>query len=75
MMGDNQHIPGGPPKRGPPPPQKKACFKPFTELHIKNNRPFYVVFTERALKIGVPKILSNNEMNKILGQIKNYKKE
>ena len=28
-----------------------------------------------ALKIGVPKILSNNEMNKILGQIKNYKKE
>ena len=28
-----------------------------------------------ALKIGVPKILSNNEMDKILGQIKNYKKE
>ena len=28
-----------------------------------------------ALRIGVPKILSNNEMNKILGQIKNYKKE
>ena len=28
-----------------------------------------------ALKIGVPKILSDNEMNKILGQIKNYKKE
>ena len=28
-----------------------------------------------ALKIGVPKILSNNEMSKILGQIKNYKKE
>ena len=28
-----------------------------------------------ALKIGVPKILSNNEMNKILGQIKNYKKD
>ena len=34
--------------------QKKACFKPFTELHKKNIRPFYVVFTERALKKGVP---------------------
>ena len=28
-----------------------------------------------ALKIGNPKILSDNEMIKILGQIKNYKKE
>ena len=28
-----------------------------------------------ALKIGKPKILSDNEMIKILGQIKNYKKE
>ena len=28
-----------------------------------------------ALKIGNPKILSNIEMNKILGQIENYKKE
>ena len=28
-----------------------------------------------ALRIGNPKILSENEMNKILEKIKNYKKE
>ena len=28
-----------------------------------------------ALKLGNPKLLSDNEMIKILGQIKNYKKE
>ena len=30
------------------------CFKPFNELHKKNERPFYVALTERATNKGVP---------------------
>jgi len=34
--------------------QQNICFKPFKDLHMKNNRPFYVVLTERALNKGTP---------------------
>ena len=34
--------------------QQNTCFKPFEDLHKKNNRPFYVVLTERALNKGTP---------------------
>jgi len=30
------------------------CLKPFSDLHKKNNRPFYVVMMERALNKGTP---------------------
>ena len=33
---------------------KKRCFLPFSKLHQKNERPFYVVLTERSIKKGVP---------------------
>ena len=29
---------------------QNKCFKPFNTLHQKNERPFYVALTERALK-------------------------
>ena len=31
-----------------------TCFKPFSDLHKKNIRPFYVALTERAINKGVP---------------------
>ena len=33
---------------------QNKCFKPFNTLHQKNERPFYVALTERALRKGVP---------------------
>ena len=33
---------------------QSKCFKPFKTLHQKNERPFYVALTERALKKGIP---------------------
>ena len=51
---------------------KKICFLDFKELYKKNNRPFYVVLTERALNKGLPINCSNilNEFFKM-----NYSKE
>ena len=34
--------------------QQNACLKPFSSLHKKNNRPFYVALTERSLNKGTP---------------------
>lgn len=31
-----------------------VCFKPFSDLHKTNKRPFYVVLTERAIDKGIP---------------------
>lgn len=33
---------------------KKWCFKSFNNLHKKNERPFYVILLERAVKKGTP---------------------
>ena len=30
------------------------CFKPFNDLYKKNERPFYIAFTERSLSKGSP---------------------
>ena len=30
------------------------CFKPFSDLYKKNERPFYIAFTERSLSKGSP---------------------
>ena len=51
---------------------KKICFLNFKDLYKKNNRPFYVVLTERALNKGLPINCSNilNEFFKM-----NYSKE
>jgi len=38
---------------------KNRCFKPFNDLHKKNERPFYVVLLERGLKKGVPNRCKN----------------
>ena len=34
--------------------KQDTCFKPFNHLYKKNLRPFYVVFTERALRKSPP---------------------
>ena len=33
---------------------QNRCFKEFNKLHKKNEKPFYVALTERALRKGVP---------------------
>ena len=33
---------------------KETCFVNFSNLHKKNQRPFFVVLTERSLNKGVP---------------------
>tara|TARA_Y100000816_G_C26101386_1_gene583832 strand:- start:526 stop:2115 length:1590 start_codon:yes stop_codon:yes gene_type:complete len=38
---------------------KKKCFKNFSQLHKKNERPFYAILTERALNKGVPNNCKN----------------
>ena len=38
---------------------KKKCFKNFSQLHKKNERPFYAILTERALDKGVPNNCEN----------------
>lgn len=44
---------------------KKACFLPFSKLHQKNKRPFYVALTERSIKKGVPNNCTNIYNEKI----------
>ena len=45
---------------------EEACFKNLDEMHKKNERPFYIALTERALNKGVPnkcdliKVISTN---------------
>ncbi len=34
--------------------KKNICFKPFSNLHLKNKRPFYVVLMERNTNKGLP---------------------
>ena len=34
--------------------KQNNCFKTLKELHKKNERPFYVALTERALNKGLP---------------------
>ena len=44
---------------------KKACFLPFSKLHQKNKRPFYVALTERSIKKGLPNNCKNIYNEKI----------
>ena len=44
---------------------KKACFLPFSKLHQKNKRPFYVALTERSIKKGIPNNCKNIYNEKI----------
>ena len=41
------------------------CFKPFSQLHKNNKRPFFVVLTERALNKGLPNNCKNIYNEKI----------
>lgn len=46
--------------------KQSRCFKPFSDLHKKNARPFYVVLMERALNKGAPnkcKIIFSEKIN------------
>ena len=45
--------------------EKQRCFKPFNELHKKNERPFYVALFERSLNKGVPNNCENIYNDKI----------
>tara|TARA_E500000178_G_scaffold175633_1_gene174568 strand:+ start:341 stop:1918 length:1578 start_codon:yes stop_codon:yes gene_type:complete len=39
--------------------KENVCFINFRDLHKKNNRPFYIALTERALKKGIPNNCEN----------------
>ena len=46
--------------------QQNTCLKPFSDLHKKNKRPFYVAMTERSLKKGTPNqcnLISDQSIN------------
>ena len=44
---------------------KKQCFIPFSNLHKKNTRPFYVALMERGTNKGLPNNCINVHNEKI----------